>query len=169
MTPEGKVKYQARKLAKELGVYTFPVNQQGIGRRGIPDDLVIVHGQVMFVEFKAHINWTSHCKTAFTTMPTLLQIFEMDRIRLAGGITLVVDDSNFVFYEKYLRGLQAGQDVAELAKAVLWEITLEDFESYRDMPDKKVKHFKSLCTCYSGTYQTPQWILKNKIFKKDSK
>ena len=165
MTPEGKVKHQARNLAKELGIYTFPVNQQGIGRRGILDDLVIVYGLVMFVEFKAHINWTSHCKTAFSTMPTLLQIFEMDRIRLAGGITLVVDDSNFVFYEKYLRGLQAKQDVTELSKAVRWDITMKDFESYRDMSDKKVKRFKSLCTCYSGTYQTPQWILKHKLLK----
>lgn len=165
MTPEGEVKYQARKLAKELGIYTFPINQQGIGRRGIPDDLVIVHGQVMFVEFKAHINWTSHCKTAFSTMPTMLQIFEMDRIRLAGGITLVVDDSNFVFYEKYLRALQAKQDVTELAKAVRWDITMQDFASYRDMSDKKVKRFKSLCTGYYGTYQTPQWILKHKLLK----
>ena len=169
MTPEGKVKYQARKLAKDLGVYTFPVNQQGIGRRGIPDDLVIVHGQVMFVEFKAHINWERHCKTAFATMPTLLQIFEMDRIRLAGGMTLVVDDSNFVFYEKYLRRLQAMQDVSELSNAVRWEITMQDFEKYRDMSDKKIKAFKAWCSYYAGTYCTPQWILKNRILKGGSK
>ena len=83
MTPEGKVKAQAKKVLDELGVYYFPPATGGYGRSGIPDIVGCIKGVFFGIECKAQGG-----------KPTALQQREIGRIRDAGGIALVVDETN---------------------------------------------------------------------------
>ena len=93
-TPEGKVKEKVRKALHDLGIYTFPINQQGIGRRGIPDDFMMFNGVPCFIEFKAEMRFDKNNKAALSTWPTVLQILEMENARAAGMHTFVIDKNN---------------------------------------------------------------------------
>lgn len=126
MTPEGKVKATVRKFLRELGAYTFPVNQQGIGRCGIPDDYFIFRGKPSFIEFKASIRWDRNHKTALATMPAPLQIIEMDKARCAGMMTYVVDAGNMRAFMEELK--QRGEYTHP------WCMTWKDYQWYRDAP-----------------------------------
>lgn len=123
MTPEGKVKAEVRKVMHELGIYTFPVNQQGIGRRGIPDDYACWRGVPMFIEYKASIRWDKNNKTAVATMPTPLQIIEMTAARAQGMRTYVIDCNN---KKDFIKCLQAGKEYDHP-----WLITMDEYEWYR--------------------------------------
>tara|TARA_R110000822_G_scaffold92140_15_gene212147 strand:+ start:306 stop:602 length:297 start_codon:yes stop_codon:yes gene_type:complete len=83
MTPEGKVKAKVVKILKELGVYYFFPVLGGFGRAGVPDIICCVAGYFFGVECKAGSN-----------KPTPLQEAEMEKIRNAGGHTLVVNETN---------------------------------------------------------------------------
>lgn len=125
MTPEGAVKAKVRKALHDCGIYTFPVNQQGIGRRGIPDDFLIMGGRPVFIEYKAECRWDKNNKTALATLPTVLQILEMDRIREAGGITYVVDRNNM---DEFIESVRAGVFYKHR-----WIMSLTSYEWYRDL------------------------------------
>lgn len=127
-TPEGKVKDKVRKALHSMGIYTFPVNQQGIGRRGIPDDFMLCGGQAVFVEYKALCRWDKNNKTALSTLPTVLQILEMDKIRAAGGITYVVDKTNA---DEFIASFKAGEFYRHR-----WTMSLDTYEWYRDLEPK---------------------------------
>lgn len=131
MTPEGEVKELARKAYKRLGIYYFPVNQQGIGRRGIPDDLLCLQGRMWFVEYKAHMRWETNNKAAIRTLPTVLQILEMQKARDSGAVTVAIDDHNVNAFIQYLH-----DNVNELhmmyPEQFAWEIELDMFERYRN-------------------------------------
>lgn len=126
MTPEGKVKADVRKVMHDLGIYTFPVNQRGIGRRGIPDDFVCWHGVPMFIEYKASIRWDKNNKAAIATMPTPLQILEMTAARAQGMRTYVVDCHN---KKDFIKCLQAGGEYTHP-----WLMTMADYNWYRAAP-----------------------------------
>ena len=128
MTPEGKIKTKARKVARDCGYYTFPINQGGFGRRGIPDDFIIVNRTPYFVEFKAHMRWDTNNAAAIKTLPTMLQIAEMSKAREAGIFTLVVDDSNVDYYCDWLKGEIIRDAMLEVC---YWEITTRDMEAYK--------------------------------------
>lgn len=102
MTPEGKIKKTARDAARDLGFYTFPINQQGIGRRGIPDDFICVNGHSVLVEFKAHMVWEQKA-SALKTLPTMLQAKELWAHETSGGLSLVVDDTTLDNYISWLQ------------------------------------------------------------------
>lgn len=129
MTPEGSVKDKARKAIHAEGLYSFPVNQQGIGRRGIPDDMLLIKGTFYFVEYKAHMRWDINNKTALRTLPTPLQIVEMDKARDQGAITLAVDDRSVAEFCKWVReGLCYVQKVPTFC---IWDMTWSDYQRYR--------------------------------------
>lgn len=132
-TPEGKVKDRVRKALRQEGIYTFPVNQQGIGRRGIPDDFLILGGRPVFIEYKAECRWDKNNKTALATLPTVLQILEMDKIRAANGITYVIDRNNA---DEFIEAIRAGEFYKHR-----WTLTLESYEWYRDL---NAKEFEAL-------------------------
>jgi Holliday junction resolvase len=83
MTPEAKVKAKVVKTLKERGVYYFYPVTGGFGRSGIPDIICCVKGKFLAIECKAGKN-----------KPTPLQEMEMQKIRAAGGVAMVVNETN---------------------------------------------------------------------------
>ena len=82
-TPESRVKKQVVEILKREGVYYFYPVTGGFGRSGVPDIVCCLNGRFFGIECKAGTN-----------KPTALQEAEMARIRLAGGKTLVVNETN---------------------------------------------------------------------------
>lgn len=83
MTPEGKVKARVKKILAELGAYyTMPVTG-GYGNSGVPDFVVCMEGRFYAIECKANGG-----------KPTALQLKNHDDIRKAGGVALVIDETN---------------------------------------------------------------------------
>ena len=83
MTPEGKVKKRVKDILKELGCYyTMPVTG-GYGNSGVPDFIICKGGLFYGIECKANGG-----------QPTALQLKHLDDIRKAGGIALVIDETN---------------------------------------------------------------------------
>lgn len=83
-TPEGKVKKKVVEILKKHGVWYFFPASNGFGKAGIPDVIAIVRGHFLGVEVKADR----------TKKPTALQTKCGDEIRLAGGMWMVVCDSD---------------------------------------------------------------------------
>jgi Holliday junction resolvase len=83
MTPESKVKARVKKILQEVGAYYAMPMGTGFGHSGVPDFLICKAGLFYAIECKANGN-----------KPTALQLNEMKKIRDAGGVTLVVDETN---------------------------------------------------------------------------
>lgn len=130
-TPEGRVKKQGRDICKKLGIYYFPVNQGGTSLAGIPDDVLCVNGRFVHIEYKAHMLWDKHTKTAYRSLPTDLQVKRMEECRASGGITLVVDDKNIDILEETLLYIKSGKKMKEFWSACLWTGSFEDFINYK--------------------------------------
>lgn len=92
MTPEAKVKAKVVKILKTHGVYYFYPVTGGFGRSGIPDVICCVSGYFLAIECKAGNN-----------KPTPLQEAEMQKIRDAGGVTLVINETNIDDVELLIR------------------------------------------------------------------
>ena len=91
MTPEGKVKKRVKEIINDVGAYyAMPVGT-GFGNSGVPDFLVCKHGRFYGIECKANGN-----------KPTALQWKHIDDIRKAGGIALVIDETNVETLRKEL-------------------------------------------------------------------
>ena len=91
MTPEAKVKAKVRKILDEMGAYyTMPVTG-GYGNSGVPDFVGCLRGKFFGVECKANGG-----------KPTALQLKHLNDIRCAGGIALVIDETNVVNLRKEL-------------------------------------------------------------------
>jgi Holliday junction resolvase len=82
-TPEAKVKAAVRKLLVEFGIYYFSPAANGYGRAGIPDIICCFGGRFIAIECKAGKGVT-----------TALQDKELTAIRTAGGMTMVVNETN---------------------------------------------------------------------------
>lgn len=128
-TPEGKIKKRGREICKKLGIYYFPVNQGGLGRTGIPDDVLCVNGRFVHIEYKAHMDWTKRTKTAFKTLPTNLQVKRMEECRASGGFTMVVDDTNIEYLEDELKAIM--EKKVGIYFACGWAHTLEELLEYK--------------------------------------
>ena len=83
-TPEKKVKTKVEALLKAAGAYYFFPATHGYGRSGVPDIIVCVKGRFVAIECKAEGN-----------KPTALQERELARIKQAGGVAVVVDETNW--------------------------------------------------------------------------
>ena len=93
MTPEKKVKDKVAKVLKQLGAYYFFPATGGYGRSGVPDIAGCYNGKFFGIECKAGKNTT-----------TALQELELEKIRKAGGIALVVNENNVGDVERLVRG-----------------------------------------------------------------
>ena len=82
-TPEVKVKKVVSQALKEMQAYVVKPVTGGFGNSGVPDLLVCVSGRFVGIECKAGGN-----------KPTALQLHNLNAIELAGGIALVIDESN---------------------------------------------------------------------------
>jgi len=88
VTPEGKVKDKAKHILDKIGAYYFMPSTGGYGRSGIPDIVGCLNGVFFAVECKANGG-----------RPTALQLREIDRINVAGGFAIVVDEDNVTLLE----------------------------------------------------------------------
>ena len=92
-TPEVKVKKRIRAiLEKSKAYFAMPIGT-GYGNSGVPDFLVCHKGRFIGIEAKAG-----------ASVPTALQEMNMQRIREAGGHTLVVNESNLDKLQELLDG-----------------------------------------------------------------
>ena len=95
-TPEGRVKARVAITLKEMGIWYFMPPANGYGRAGIPDFIGCMNGGLIAIEAKAGKN-----------KPTALQLRELERIQAAGGLSLVIDESNITqlkeILEKWVR------------------------------------------------------------------
>lgn len=92
MTPEAKVKAKLYKVLKEWGVYYFSPQTGGYGRSGVPDIICCYKGRFFAIECKAGKN-----------KPTPLQEAEMEKIRAAHGVAMVVNEDNIDLLETILK------------------------------------------------------------------
>ena len=91
MTPEGKVKDVIKKRLAEAGVYFFMPRGTVYGRRGVPDVVGCMNGRFFAIEVKSGKN-----------KPTKLQSMEHDFVRAAGGVVLVVNETNLDTFMDYV-------------------------------------------------------------------
>jgi len=82
-TPESAVKKRVKAILDKHGVYHFFPPANGYGRTSIPDIICCVDGKLLAIECKAGKN-----------QPTALQERELELIRKAGGVALVVRETN---------------------------------------------------------------------------
>lgn len=94
-TPEGKVKDKVVAVLKREGIYYFFPATHGMGRSGVPDIICCVAGSFLAIECKAGKGKT-----------TALQDREIDAIRTAGGVALVVNEENAVEVANAIRSIR---------------------------------------------------------------
>ena len=82
-TPEKKVKRSVVALLKGMGAYHFFPATGGYGTSGVPDIVGCYQGLFFGIECKAGTN-----------KPTPLQIKNLAAITAAGGIALVINETN---------------------------------------------------------------------------
>lgn len=83
MTPEAKVKAKVKKYLTEMGAYYAMPATGGYGLSGTPDFLICYRGRFAAIECKANGN-----------KPTALQEAALKRIMDAGGMAIVIDETN---------------------------------------------------------------------------
>jgi pantoate kinase len=91
-TPEAKVKEKIKKILKEHGVYYAMPMGTGYGNSGVPDFLCCVNGKFLAIEAKAGKG-----------IPTALQEKNLRDIKVAGGIALVVNETNIEELKTWLK------------------------------------------------------------------
>jgi pantoate kinase len=96
-TPEGKVKKQVKEVLKSLGAYYVMPVTGGYGNSGAPDFLVCYKGLFIGLECKAGRN------TA-----TALQLHNLNSIKNANGVGLVVNEENVGVLQSILVNLTQG-------------------------------------------------------------
>lgn len=92
MTPEAKVKAKLYSILKAWGVYYFSPQTGGYGRSGVPDIICCYKGRFLSIECKAGKN-----------KPTALQEAEMNKIRAAKGVAIVINEDNIDLLEQILK------------------------------------------------------------------
>lgn len=94
MTPEAKVKKKVVRILKDAGAYYFYPVTGGYGRSGVPDVVVCLGGYFLGIECKAGKN-----------KPTPLQQKNLDDIAKAGGVALVINETNLGLLETTIKKL----------------------------------------------------------------
>lgn len=95
MTPEATVKKQIRKILEAEGVYYAMPMGTGYGNSGVPDFLCCVAGKFMAIEAKAGKGRT-----------TALQDAHIQRITIAQGVAMVINEQNIDSLTPLLRYMQ---------------------------------------------------------------
>lgn len=85
MTPEAKVKRRVKEILATYGAYHFPPATGGYGKSGIPDIVGCYKGYFFAIECKAGKGKT-----------TALQDMQLQAIRDAGGVAVVINEHNLI-------------------------------------------------------------------------
>ena len=99
MTPEGRVKKRVKEIITSLGkdaFHFFPATG-GYGKSGVPDIVACVRGRFIGIECKAGDN-----------KPTALQVKALEDIALAGGVSVVINESNIDRLRVLLQRIMGG-------------------------------------------------------------
>ena len=91
MTPEAKVKKRVKEILADLNAYYVMPVTGGYGNSGAPDFIVCKESLFYGIECKANGG-----------KPTALQLKNHDDIRKAGGVALVIDETNVETLRKEL-------------------------------------------------------------------
>lgn len=97
-TPEKKVKNKVVEVLKAHGVYYFFPATYGMGRSGVPDIICCYKGTFIAIECKAGAGKT-----------TALQDRELELIKKAGGVQMVVNEENVGEVAVLLNVLRKGE------------------------------------------------------------
>lgn len=97
-TPEVKVKRQVKEVLKNLGAYYVMPVTSGYGNSGAPDFLVCYKGRFIGLE----------CKAGRNTV-TALQLHNLNSIKNADGVGLVVNEENVGELQSILINLVQGE------------------------------------------------------------
>ena len=95
-TPEGKVKAAVDKMLKAYGAYWLNPATGGYGASGVSDKVACMLGRFIAIE----------CKVNGTKKPTPLQLLQLQLIRDAGGISLVIHKDNLLSLDRVLRDIR---------------------------------------------------------------
>jgi hypothetical protein len=93
-TPESKVKKAVSKILDAREIYYFYPSTHGYGRSGVPDIIACANSVFVAIECKAGKGKT-----------TALQDREIRRIRQAGGIALLINETNIDELTECLNGI----------------------------------------------------------------
>jgi Holliday junction resolvase len=102
-TPEKRVKDKVVGILKEAGAYYFFPATHGYGRSGVPDIVACVNGWFLGIECKAGRN-----------KPTALQVREIQSIRAANGVAVVVNEDNWDMLPELIRKLKADTIIGDM-------------------------------------------------------
>ena len=91
MTPEKKVKEKVKKVLKQLHCYYCMPATGGYGASGVPDIIACYQGRFIGIECKANGN-----------KATALQQKHLCEISVAGGVSLIIDETNIDMLEYYV-------------------------------------------------------------------
>ena len=97
-TPESKVKKKVHVLLKERGAYAVNYIGGAYANNGTPDILVCLCGRFIGIECKAGKG-----------KPTALQIKNLRDIDHAGGLSLVVNETNLEYLTECIDDIKAGR------------------------------------------------------------
>lgn len=99
-TPEKRVKDKVVAVLKQEGAYYFFPATHGYGRSGVPDIVACVSGLFLAVECKAGKNKI-----------TDLQAREIQSIRAADGVAVVVNEENWDMLPELIRKMKRGTSI----------------------------------------------------------
>ena len=91
-TPEAKVKAKIKDILKKHNVYYAMPIGTGYGNSGVPDFLCCVNGKFLAIEAKSGNN-----------KPTALQNKNIREIQDAGGVALVINETNMADIEAHIK------------------------------------------------------------------
>lgn len=90
-TPEGKVKKKVVEILRSYNIYYFFPATGGYGKSGVPDIVCCANGKFVAIECKAGDNKT-----------TALQNIQIQKIREAKGVAIVINEDNLAELHKVL-------------------------------------------------------------------
>lgn len=97
-TPEAKVKAKIHKALKEAKAYAVNYIGGAFANNGTPDILACLNGRFIGIEAKAGKN-----------KPTALQVLSLKRIDDAGGLALVINETNLEYLSAALGNIQTAK------------------------------------------------------------
>ena len=98
-TPEAKVKAKIKAILKAHNVYYAMPIGSGYGNSGVPDFLCCVGGKFVAIEAKANGG-----------KPTALQEKNLREINQAGGVGVVIDETNISMVEAIIKAHTEDRD-----------------------------------------------------------
>ena len=102
MTPEAKDKAKVKKILMEMEAYYAMPMGTGFFSSGVPDFLVCKQGLFYAIECKANGN-----------KPTALQLKHLEDVRKAGGVALVIDESNVNQLKELMTCVNVGESISQ--------------------------------------------------------